>query len=866
MYRRYILFAPLLFIVLIFSSCSGDKTEEQVPSAQVTPSPAATINPDTPKSSTLIDSALEKGEIDYETALVYKVYAQFSDPRLPEIYRGNADRNTDSHIIDQVQADFPTLSADAQALVIPYLVPPIYEGSWAPPASGGSGAVTTIKLPCDQVKLDEWDSKTAMHSPVRFWWLKSRPEDEAAANRYMTAMDDEIWPKLTTVMSRTPLADEGVQCNGGSPDFDIYITSQIARSYAASYYPPGCRETPSYIVMNPAVNDAILAHEFMHAIQWSYNTSADCMYPGEYAWLAEATASWAQNYVYPDSNEEHGYVPWFYNSASSNPPPLDLKNDQHEYGAHIFFFYLTNLFNNPGIVKTAWDNTTSMKSLPAVDKAAPGGFDTVWGDFAVENIVEPPFDEYQIWDQLNQKPEGSSLVTGELSPNNTYLLTDEINSLTIKYEWYTFSEDSRLVTFFNGLTYQLDEEPIDVQMGIVTVNDGSNIYKFTKVPPEDTQGLKIQAYFRIQGDPEWQLEDWTDKEHVSFCRDASSERLTDLIVITSNSSQEYGYLKRGTHGPLLQVSDLGCWRYGGDAKLNSTGAGEGGRYIDEQTVPYAAFERTDAHPDIPYPFLHFKVVEGQWDRSYDYKSTDGDCVGNGTTSANLADRSSSDLFIIYGVVDGSSYRRYSGNANTNQDIMVDFHCDEETSGSIFAQAWFYADVLGEFLEKEYTVPTGGVLEGRDDLTGGLSNAEMLYTWHFEPLFESGGSSSSESGSQGGDTSSDSSSSSGSGTSSGSDSGEASEPDPSISGVPDYPNIESVLPSTSGIVMMTTTDTTEEVAAFYKDQLTSEGWMEIPLPGESSGDVIQLVFSNGTNMLTIMITTVDDKTSIMIRKQ
>ena len=232
---------------------------------------------------------------------MYKLYAQFNDTRLPSGYQGAVNINTDSHIIDQIQADFSSLSPEQQAIVLPFLVPPSYQGAWGPPAEGGGGTVDMIDLPCDKIQTDKWDHTSAMHSPVRFWWLKSRPGDGTIANRFLTAMDDDIWPKLTGLMGRVPLPDGDTQCNGDTPDFDIYITPQIARSYAAAYFPPGCRETPSYIVLNPAVSDAILAHEFMHAIQWSYNTSADCMYPGEYAWLAEATASWSQNFVYPAS-------------------------------------------------------------------------------------------------------------------------------------------------------------------------------------------------------------------------------------------------------------------------------------------------------------------------------------------------------------------------------------------------------------------------------------------------------------------------------------------------------------------------------------------------------------------------------------
>ena len=142
-------------------------------------------------------------------------------------------------------------------------------------------------------------------------------------------------------------------------------------------------------------------------------------------------------------------MPWFYNGGTAGDPPvLNIKNDAHEYGTHLFFFYLTNHFGQPDIVKKTWENTTSMKSVEAVDNAIPGGIEAVWSDFAVANMVEPPQDDYQLWDQLNIKPEGSSLTDTETTTNTSYYVGDRINHLSIRYDRFTFSDNSRLVTYF----------------------------------------------------------------------------------------------------------------------------------------------------------------------------------------------------------------------------------------------------------------------------------------------------------------------------------------------------------------------------------------------------------------------------------
>jgi hypothetical protein len=854
----------LMTLVLLLSACSPKVSSPSQNPIQATAT--ATTYPGAPKSDDLINDALSKGEIDPQTALMYKVYAQFSDPRLPAAFKGSADLHTDSHIIDQLQADFPTLSPETQAAMLPFLMPPSYQGAWGPPAEGSNGAVQQINLLCSKIETDKWDSTSAMHSPVRFWWLKSRPEDAAIANRFMTAMDDEIWPKLTGLMGRVPLPDQDAQCNGGGSTFDIYITPQIARSYAAAYFPPGCRETPSYIVMNPATTDGILAHEFMHAIQWSYNTAADCMYPGEYAWLAEATASWAQDYVYPDTNEEHRYIPWFYDGGTAGQPPvLTIKNDAHEYGALLFFFYLTHHFDQPGLVKTAWDNTLSMKSVDAVDRAIPGGLDAVWGDFAIDNVVEPPRDDYQVWDQLNVKPGGTSLTSYAANPTNTYKVTENIDHLSIQYAWFTFSENARLVTYFNGLTYQLDDEPINTYMGVLPIKDGTTQFKFTAMSPEDVKGVKIQAYFKIAGDTSWQVEDWTDKPYMAFCRDAVDERLTDLVIVTSNSSPDNDVYVSGKYASNLYVSDVGCWRYGGTASMQSTGSGEGGSYTDQQTIANVAFERTESHPNIPYPYLHFSVVDGQMERAYQYQSTDGECSGSGEAHTALSQPGSSgyanDLFVLYGATSGPSAFRYSGEANANQSLQVDFQCPDGASQSaIPSLPWFYVDVLSQILPKVYTFGEDGILEGSDDLLQSVDAADMQYQWHFESLYQTASSGASQPDINAPTSVPHDSSSSGSASST------QSPSSTSLGDVPEYPHAESSqIEPVSGMLILTTQDSKETVAEFYRDQFTALGWQDGSTPAGTTEDMITLMFAKDSKMVTIMISSSDGVTQIVINE-
>ena len=876
-----------LLVLSLLTACAPPKEGQQSPTASISTPTENSSLPAGPLSSELIDDALVAGKLDEETALIYKVFADFRDPRLPAEFQGSQRTFGDSHIIDEVQARWNQLTPATQDALRPFLVPPIYNGSWASPefrqsaeaeakqqptptqseldpdtGSGsdngekqGETSPTEFEQLCTDIQSDLWDSVAAMHSPVRFWWLKSRPEDGAYVQTMMTAMDDEIWPDLTGLMGRVPLSDGDSACNGGGPEFDVYVAPMISGGLTVAYAPPGCKNAPVYILLSPTVGHAFLTHEFMHAVTWAYDVSSGCKSP-EYSWLSEATSDWAIDFVYPDDNTEQDSIPGYYN-PKIGPPTLFLKDGKHEYGAYLFFFFLARHFGQPDIIKTAWENTESMASVSAVDKAIPGGFDEVWPLFSVNNVVEPPYDDYQRWDNLNQKPSGPLILTkGEVSPNQYYDGVFGLSPLTHYYEWYTFSEDARLITFFNGLAYDRAEEPINTFMGTLPIDDGTTQFTFTQRSPEKYKGLKIQAYFKVAGDVEWQLEDWTDKAYVSFCRDALSERLTDLIVITSNSSQDSAGISG--QGNLLQVSDIGCFRYGGSASFSMTGEGDGGLFTDEHVIPNVAFERTEAHPNIPYPILHFKVAEGQFNRTYNYASKEDSCTGFGEQSLSLSGASTpfgtfgNDLFILAGGVNGASVRRYSGDAMAGEGLTVNFtYCEQNTSANFQPYFWFGVDLLSQYLKKSYIVPDGGELNGTDSLLN-ADHATLTYAWNLVPLAESKDTAQGESGEQPLLPPVQGLIPSSPGTTT------SPAPTPIFSVVPAYPNAISTEVSPTGLVMILTEDPITDIVAFYTDAMVNQGWTAAPPQGGTSDNpAILLNFAKDRTMIVIMIAPGED---------
>ena len=495
-----------------------------------------------PSSFGLIDEALAGGTIGEETALTYKVYAVFGDDALPPEYRGDDSGGPpDSFILSDVQLQFDTLSPEAQATLGPFLIPPAYKGSWASPQSPPGSAMIQAHAPgpvCSELDPN-WLWHDAATANVRVWWQTQRyPEDEAKAQAIAGAMDATIWPALTNLMGE-PLSDAGEFCNGGDGRLDMYLALQgDARSLTYSYR---CNKTPAYIDLSRGVSTSVVAHEFMHTIQRAYEVKDGCQWLGnaEYNWLREATAVWAQDFVYPQGNEEHYIADWYMSQDwyEANPgKPLETANDRHEYGAYLFFLYLTKFYGTEQIVRTIWDNAAQYESLEAVEQALPGGFEERWAPFAACLWNKPPSDCFAQWDGLQRSAESfvapkSVELDGQAS--RSLDVGADVEYLAVSYSRFAFSDDE-----------------------IHSVVLDNTLAGFPHAA--------VQALVKIGG--QWQGPlDWTNRATASFCRDVAEQHIEELVLIISNDDWKNEGELLVTPPPTLTGSTSGCTEFVGSA-------------------------------------------------------------------------------------------------------------------------------------------------------------------------------------------------------------------------------------------------------------------------------------------------------------
>ncbi len=105
----------------------------------------------------------------------------------------------------------------------------------------------------------------------------------------------------------------------------------------------------------------------------------------------------------------------------------------------------------------------------------------------------------------------------------------------------------RLVTFFNGFLYRITREPLELPPlpGLRTLDDGTLQRSFERAPDAEIKGARVQVLFEAEGDSRWTLKDMTELSHLSWCQDATSERLQELVIIF-NSEHDLTY-QAGRH-------------------------------------------------------------------------------------------------------------------------------------------------------------------------------------------------------------------------------------------------------------------------------------------------------------------------------
>ena len=295
--------------------------------------------------------------------------------------------------------------------------------------------------------------------------------------------------------------------NGGNHKYDVYLFQFPALGFTTTNWFSG-RVLPTVITFAPyfAINSRLYdwfgklqgnrfietttAHEFLHGIQFAYNTRM----PG---WFMEASATWIESKVYdggriddlddipdPDEfDESDAYDDYARQLSYFLDQPdiaLDSRVGLHEYAAVIWVFYMTERFDVDMVRQVYEDATTgSYREF--------GNFLDVFTNHGT-TLVEA-FKTFTVWNYFtHNRDDGKHYFNGHRFPPVVIHPHDVHNTYPVRVDWDSEAMpepfSSRYVVFEPTPGIVMDEFAIKV--------DGADI------APIDMSSLKLEDYDNIQ--------------------------------------------------------------------------------------------------------------------------------------------------------------------------------------------------------------------------------------------------------------------------------------------------------------------------------------------------------------------------------
>ena len=660
-------------------------------------------DPGPPTTFELIDAALEDGLIDAETALVYRVFAEFQDARLPAQYLGRGVPVVEGIAITEAARRFDTLTPATQAILAPFLE---FPDLFALPL--GIPQAAAAEQPSDQEQRGpndlqanaSWAVIELVPGTIRMGWNVNSPqafELEQAAVALEAEFNARIWPKLRTFL--------GAPVAGNKILIGLFDTSDPSYEVATN----GCSIAKIYL---NKLDPIVLTHELTHALL-DLNFAISACNQAEKLWMHEATATWAQHYVYPPANSgrEQSDAWDFLRQPERSLSAFDsARRGQrvrgHQYGAYLWFLRLAGQGNNPGIVRAMWEAAAGVTSLEGIEKtlrdSGLGGFEDQWPKFALDNWNrERPYRKYYEWDKLGYKASQHEFRANLGGAGwQTVQLGYDLPILSADYQRWDFTGDQNI----RGILFQ-------------------------NTDAGKTATASIKMIVKIKGQ-EWraaEAEDLARTEEKFFCRDKAEEDVEEVILVITNR----GFL---SSDPQIQdqgkfnlfYSALPCSDWTGSTTYRK----EFRPFPGAVTVTTATAGALRFRLDLAQTQNIWKAVEGTITVGYNATEPfeDGTCTYRGSRQFDAKDRAQFEL--VTGGPNDPSLRFSGRGLVTSTTIAVTVSCSSSSGSATFQLDLPFFSGVSWFS----TGPNGWPFDGAQTTIQGTYPAEIIeaterWTWN-----------------------------------------------------------------------------------------------------------------------------------------
>ncbi len=362
-----------------------------------------------------INNALTRQQIDYETALTYKVLAVVAPDDLPGAYR-MAEKEVikcGAQVMLELTKNWENLSRATRDVLSPHLMmsprflpkdPNLRRKSVYQPSLPNSYQTTNFNMEWGDTvpAITEWQDNNGNGRPDYIDNLAVYLE--TTWSEEIDTLQLKAPGQSATYLFNVYIGDTG----GSSPG-----VGSSTYGYTATFpYDPGLNgpTNMAYIAMNKDYTDfgdnddpagkflgamkVTLAHEFFHAVQFAYDSS-------ESAWMMELCSTWMEDKIFDEVND---YVNYLVGEGSGSAPggwqmypetSLVYFNGYHEYGNVIFGKYLSEKYPGVNIMKELWeilDNVSGDNSIAALGsfllaQTPSSSLNDAFNEFTAKNAV-----------------------------------------------------------------------------------------------------------------------------------------------------------------------------------------------------------------------------------------------------------------------------------------------------------------------------------------------------------------------------------------------------------------------------------------------------------------------------------------------
>lgn len=475
-----------------------------------------------------IHLAFQAGEIDRQAEALLLLQAAYAPETLPEKYRGPKYLNGKHSLQRELQwliNHYHQLDPGTQAVVLPFILPADDPGSYFHPGfENGTGLKGLSLVKTAHASGSQWSQTTATvagatHAVTLYYREQGLPvnkqlEIELQVYEIMEALN-EAWPRFMGLLGANL-----------SSDLHLYLTNQLAGDTQGDALYLEVNGVPRYeIRINESqIGDdlkSVVAHELFHCFQFEMGLTwyGEC---SDLFWLIEATAVWAEHFVYPATNLEHLYLEWFFYTL---PGDRLVFNGVREYASYMLFYFLGESLGRRDYVPTILWAATAQKDTKDIRGMLMGQIQDLketYGKFALYNWNLPPAKFY------TDTP--SFPAPGRVDPKLCNPTQGSGDSPSMHYYRLQTREEGDYAGFLDPggtfyMVFHFDAPPEEIE----------KVRFDFRQEDSDLQWVKRQALIRIGDTWLTDPEDWTDLEYRDFCRKLPEENVTIVVVILSNA-------------------------------------------------------------------------------------------------------------------------------------------------------------------------------------------------------------------------------------------------------------------------------------------------------------------------------------------